>query len=54
MAWDFNDPVLAERAERLVREKRGILVIAGPMCAIESIARELEEAGIKRGKGTGV
>ena len=46
VAWDFNDPNLAERAERLVREKRGILMITSPACAIESIARKLEEAGV--------
>ena len=46
VAWDFNEPTLAERAEKLVKEKRGILLITSPACAIESIARELDQAGV--------
>ena len=46
VAWDFNDNQLAERAERLVKEKRGLLMITSPACAIESTAKTLEEAGV--------
>ena len=46
MAWEFNDPKLAERAESLVKEKLGILMISSSACAIESIARKLDDAGV--------
>ena len=43
--WDFNDDEVAQRAERLVKEKRALLVVTSPTCAAASIAKTATEAG---------
>lgn len=42
MPWDFNNPEKAEKARRIVQDKRAILLIGSPMCTAFSAWHRLD------------
>ena len=45
-AWDFNDEDMAEEAEKMVDDKRAMLFIVSPLCAVETLAAKLGDLGL--------
>ena len=41
--WDFNDQDMAEEAEKIVKDKRAMLIIVSPICAVGGLAAKLVE-----------
>ena len=44
--WDFNDPDMAEEAEKMVMDKRAMVIIVNPVCVVEGLASKLCQLGI--------
>ena len=45
--WDFNEPMMATKAETLVRDKRALLIVTSPTCGMQGIGEKLKAAGIQ-------
>ena len=48
--WDFNDPDMAAEAEKMVDEKRALLLIVSPICAVDELASKLAHLGVTKGE----
>ena len=44
--WDFNNPEKRDKAERMIRDKRGLLLIGSPMCSAFSQLQSLNRTRI--------